>query len=136
VPCHRAGEYLPYPEGKAAKPQSRQMHLSRFSASEAAAKARALKANGTVDFKEQARTRRVQWALPRCHRSTLRPLTPRFCVRQAWRAAACKYSCGVEYARKAGGEASDVLGPLLLNEAQCRLKLNEAGAAVQLCTGS
>lgn len=102
------GEYLAYPTGKLAKPEARRMHVARFSSAEAAAKAAALKANGTEDFRQSE-----------------------------WSAAACKYACGIEYARSAGGDAAaELLGPLLLNEAQCRLKLNEADKAEQLCSAA
>ena len=77
------------------------MHVARFSPEEASAKAAALKLGGTADFQ-----------------------------RADWAAAACKYACGVDYARSAGGSAlAELLGPLLLNEAQCRLKLSEAHKA-------
>lgn len=91
--------------GRAVKPHARQLYLDRFSASEAFEKARALKQKGTDDFQ-----------------------------RGEWRAAACKYACGVDFARRAGKAAAEVLTPLLLNEAQCRLKLQEAGVAAKLCS--
>ncbi|KAL1527926.1 hypothetical protein AB1Y20_009299 [Prymnesium parvum] len=99
------GEYLPYPPGKAVKPQSRELHLARFTDEQAALKAEDLKVRGTADFKEGA-----------------------------WRAAACKYACGVDYARKAGRGAKELLVPLLLNGAQCHLKLGEAAVAAKLCS--
>lgn len=89
------------------KPQSRQLHLERFNAAEAADKAMLLKQKGTDDFK-----------------------------RQEWRAAACKYSCGADYARKAGSGAAELLTHLLLNDAQCRLKLSEPAEAARLCSAA
>ena len=102
------GEYKAYPAGKAVKPESRRMHLQRFSAEEAAAKAAALKARGTDDYKAAD-----------------------------WAAAACKYSCAADYARSSAGRVDrGLLGSVLLNEAQCRLKLDEPAAARDLCSSA
>ena len=101
------GEYRVYPEGKHAKPEARRMHLARFSAQEAAAKAAELKARGTADYGEQS-----------------------------WGAAACKYACAADYARSSGTSYVErgLLSSLQLNEAQCHLKLSEAPQAVELCS--
>ena len=50
------GEYLPYPSGKAAKPEARKMHVARYSAAEASERARELKEGGTADFKQQVKS--------------------------------------------------------------------------------
>ena len=102
------GEYKAYPAGKAVKPESRRAHLQRFGADEAAAKAAALKARGTDDYKA------AEWA-----------------------AAACKYHCAADYARSSAGRVErGLLGSVLLNEAQCRLKLDEPAAARDLCSSA
>ena len=41
---------------------------------------------------------------------------------------------GAEYAAEGGAAGASLLGPLLLNEAQCRLNLHEAARASELCT--
>ena len=81
------------------------MHLQRFTTDEKAAKAAALKAAAADDFKGAG-----------------------------YGAAACKYNCGAEYAAEGGAAGASLLGPLLLNEAQCRLNLHEAARASELCT--
>ena len=45
-----------------------------------------------------------------------------------------RYACGADYALSVGSGAAELIGPLLLNEAQCRLKLGEAAAAAALCS--
>jgi thiol-disulfide isomerase/thioredoxin len=99
------GEYKEYPPGKGPKPEARRMHLQRFTTDEKAAKAAALKAAAADDFKGAG-----------------------------YGAAACKYHCGAEYAAEGGAAGASLLGPLLLNEAQCRLNLHEAARASELCT--
>jgi hypothetical protein len=104
------GEFRAYPVHKGVrrgpKPGARAMHVSRFTPSEAARRAAALKETGTADFKAKT-----------------------------FDAAASKYSCGADYASEAGPQAEPTLLPaLLLNEAQCRLNLAEPAAAAQLCT--
>ena len=100
------GEYKPYPKGRGPKPGAREMHVKRFTPSEAAARAKALKATGTEDF--QAKT---------------------------FDAAAAKYSCAADFALEAGHHCEpELLGALHLNEAQCRLRLEEPSAASALCS--
>lgn len=102
------GEHKGYPEGVAAKPGSRNMHVARFTSSEAAKKAVDLKNKGADDVKEGS-----------------------------WKAAACKYSCAADYAISAATMCpADLLSVVRLNEAHCRLKLGEAQAAEQLCTST
>ena len=82
------------------------MHVSRFTPAQAAERAAALKQKGTADFKQKG-----------------------------FAAAATKYSCGVDYATEAGSSADAALLPtLLLNEAQCRLQLQQPQEAAQLCS--
>ena len=100
------GEYKVYPKGKGPKPGAREMHVKRFTPSEAAAKAAELKARGTVDFKEKT-----------------------------YDAAASKYSAGVDYVVEAGSAADfGLMSSLLLNEAQCRLHMKEHGSVQALCS--
>ena len=99
-------EHKVYPTGKGPKPGARQMHVKRYTPSEAAERAATLKARGTAAFKEQT-----------------------------YDAAASKYACAVDYAVEAGGVAEPaLLSSLLLNEAQCRLNLREPESAAALCS--
>ena len=82
------------------------MHLQRFTTDEKAAKAAALKAAAADDFKGAG----------------------------YGAAAVDGIHCGAEYAAEGRRAGASLLGPLLLNEAQCRLNLHEAARASELCT--
>lgn len=112
------GEFKPYPSGKSAKPESRRAHVSRHSASQASAKAASLRAAGTADLQASQ-----------------------------WRSAACKLSAAAEYARASAVGAASAAGvsdtvreqqallrAVQLNEAQCRLAMDEPKEARELCS--